>query len=512
MGAKTLMVMGTASDVGKSVVVTALCRAFARNGLRVAPFKSQNMSNNAAVCPGDGEIGRAQAVQAEACGLEPSVDMNPVLLKPESESGCQVVIRGRPRFHMKAREHERYRAEAWPEIVGSYEALAKNFDLIVIEGAGGAAEINLRHRDLVNWSIAELTDSPVLLIGDIDKGGVFASLVGTVELLSPAERQRIKGFLINKFRGDITLLEPGLRFLEERTGIPVLGVLPYQKSLGIPQEDSAMLDGRVVRSQPGAVTIGVVRLPRISNYTDFESLESEPDVTVHYLSDPVAAPNIDLLILPGTKNTVADLGWLRATGWEDFLVRHRRRGGWVVGICGGYQMLGRRIVDNERIESDKPETVGLGLLETETIFQPKKITEQVGAVHLATGLHVSGYEIHAGLVGGITGSGAVFRIVERDGVRADDLEGAHSEDRRVIGSSIHGLFDAGGFRRNFIDTVRESKGLLALGLSAPDDPNADRRIAFDRIADVLETHVDMSRVAALAGVDWKRSAPDAKFR
>ncbi len=512
MRAKTLMVMGTASDVGKSVIVTALCRAFARNGVRVAPFKSQNMSNNAAVCPGGGEIGRAQAVQAEACGLELSVDMNPVLLKPESESGCQVVIRGRPRFHMKAREHERYRAEAWPEIVRSYEALAENFDLIMIEGAGGAAEINLRHRDLVNWSIAELSDSPVLLIGDIDKGGVFASLVGTVELLSPAERQRIKGFLINKFRGDRTLLEPGLRFLEKRTGIPVLGVLPYQKSLGIPHEDSAVLDGLVVRVRSAEVTVGVVRFPRISNYTDFEPLENEPDVAVHYLSDPVAAPNIDVVILPGTKNTVADLGWLRATGWENFLVRHRRGGGWVVGICGGYQMLGQRIVDNERIESDRPETVALGLLEIETIFQPKKITERVGAVHLLTGLPVSGYEIHAGRVAGMTGSGAVFRIIERDGISVDDLEGASSGDGRVIGSSIHGLFDAAGFRRNFVDAVRESKGLAALGLSLPDDHDADRRTAFDRVADVLEEHVDMSRVAALAGVEWKGSTPAAKFR
>ncbi len=506
------MVMGTASDVGKSVVVTALCRAFARRGVRVAPFKSQNMSNNAAVCPRGGEIGRAQAVQAEACGLEPSVDMNPVLLKPESESGCQVVIRGRPRFHMKAREHERYRAEAWPEIVASYETLAENFELIVIEGAGGAAEINLRHRDLVNWSIAELTDAPVLLIGDIDKGGVFASLVGTVELLTPAERRRIKGFLINKFRGDRALLEPGLRFLEERTGIPVLGVIPYQKTLGIPQEDSAMLDGLVVRARQTAVRVGVVRLPRISNYTDFEPLENEPDVAVHYLSDPIAAPDIDVLILPGTKNTVADLSWLRAAGWEDFIVRQRRRGGWVVGVCGGYQMLGQRIVDNERIESDRAETVALGLLEIETIFQPEKITQRVGAVHLATGLPISGYEIHAGRVAGIAGSGAVFRIIERDGVRADDFEGAHSEDGRVIGSSLHGLFDAAGFRRNFVDTVRESKGLTALGLSVSDDPGADRRAAFDRIADVLEEHVDMPRVAALAGLDWKRSAPAPKFR
>ena len=231
MSAKSLMVMGTASDVGKSVVVTALCRAFARAGVRVAPFKSQNMSNNAAVCPGGGEIGRAQAVQAEACGLEPTVDMNPVLLKPETETGCQVVIRGQARFHMRAHEHQRYRTEAWPEIVTSYRTLAERFDLIVIEGAGSAAEINLRERDMVNWTIAELANAPVLLVADIDKGGVFASLVGTIELLSPTERSRVRGFLINKFRGDIRLLESGLRFLEERTGIPVLGVLPYLREL-----------------------------------------------------------------------------------------------------------------------------------------------------------------------------------------------------------------------------------------------------------------------------------------
>ncbi len=499
------MIMGTASDVGKSVVVTALCRAFARAGIRVAPFKAQNMSNNAAVCLGGGEIGRAQAVQAEACGLEPTVDMNPVLLKPESESGCQVVIRGRPHFHMDAREHERYRAEAWPAIVSSYKALAENFELIVIEGAGGAAEINLRDRDVVNWPIAELANAPVLLIGDINKGGVFASLVGTVELLAAGERRRIKGFLINKFRGDLTLLEPGLRFLEERTGIPVLGVLPYRRNLGIPQEDSAALDGLVVHARQAVVTIGVVRLPRISNYADFEALENEPDVAVHYLSDPLTAPRLDVLILPGTKSTVADLGWLRAAGWEDFMVRHRRAGGWTLGVCGGYQMLGQRIVDNDRLESDRAETVALGLLGIETIFQPEKVTRRVGAVHLPTGLPVSGYEIHAGRIVGTTASGAVFRVIERDGVAADDFDGARSEDGRVIGTLIHGLFDSAAFRRNFIDSVRESKGIAALGPSLPDDPDADRRTAFDRLADMLEKHVDMSRIAALAGVEWKGS-------
>ncbi len=502
MSAKTLMVMGTASDVGKSVVATALCRAFARAGMRVAPFKAQNMSNNAAVCPGGGEIGRAQAVQAEACGLEPTVDMNPVLLKPESESGCQVVIRGRPRFHMRALEHDRYREAAWPEIVRSYRTLADQFDLIVIEGAGGAAEINLRHRDLVNWAIAELAEAPVLLVGDIGKGGVFAALVGTVELLTSAERRRVKGFLINKFRGDRSLLNGGLQFLEARTGVPVLGVLPYQETLQVPQEDSAALEGGTLRGGSSPVTAAVVRLPRISNYTDFAPLEQERDVAVHYLSDPNGAPNVDLLILPGTKNTIADLQWLRRTGWENYLVRHRRDGGWVMGICGGYQMLGQRILDPARIEGDVPEAIGLGLLDLATVFQAEKLTARVSAVHLPTGQPVAGYEIHAGRVIGAGAARVLFRIIEREGVPAREPEGAYSEDGRVLGSSIHGLFDSAGFRRSFIDVVRGRKGLAPLGGASAGDARAARERAYDQIADLLEQHADFPLIAALVGAAW----------
>jgi len=263
------------------------------------------------------------------------------------------------------------------------------------------------------------------------------------------------------------------------------------------------LQGSAGRGRPAAITIGVLNLPRIANFTDFEPLEREPDVVVHYLSDPFAAPPLDVLIVPGTKNTVADLGWLRAAGWEDFIARHRRGGGWVVGVCGGYQILGQRIVDNHRIESDRAETIGLGLLEIETIFHPEKITERVGAVHLRTGLPVTGYEIHAGRVTGITGSRAVFRIVERNGVRAEDFEGARSEDGRVIGTSLHGLFDGADFRRDFIDTLRQAKGLAPLALNGAEDRTVDRGAAFDRVADLLEAHVDMARIAALAGVDWK---------
>ena len=404
MSAKSLMIMGTASDVGKSVIVTALCRAFRRAGIRVAPFKSQNMSNNAAVYAG-GEIGRAQAVQAEACGLEPTVDMNPVLLKPESELGCQVVIGGRVRFHMHAMEHERYREQAWPRIMESYARLAQEFDLIVIEGAGGAAEINLRHRDLVNWAVAEMADAPVLIVGDIDKGGVFASLFGTVELLEPSQRARVKGLLINKFRGDRRLLEEGRQTLEQRTAVPILGVLPYLPDLRIPQEDSAMLDGPAKGHAGGhEVSVGVLRLPRISNYTDFAPLEDEPDVAVHYLTDPGSAPHLDVLVLPGSKNTIADLQWLRSAGWEDYLARHRRHGGWTVGICGGYQMLGQRIIDPDGIESRTPVTTGLSLLDVETRFEREKITARVRAIHPESGCAVSGYEIHAGRV--IRGEGA----------------------------------------------------------------------------------------------------------
>jgi adenosylcobyric acid synthase len=505
MRARSLMVMGTASDVGKSVVVTGLCRAFARRGIRVAPFKSQNMSNNAAVCADGGEIGRAQAVQAMASGLEPSVEMNPVLLKPESGFGCQVVIAGRARFRINAwQEHDRYRENAWPEIVRSYNSLAEAFDLIIVEGAGGAAEINLRDRDLANWEIADLADAAVLVVGDIDKGGVFASLVGTVELLSPAERRRVKGLLINKFRGDRALLEPGPSFLEERTGIPVIGVLPYDRNLGIPQEDSASLEARASTSRlnAAAVRIGVVRLPEISNYTDFEPLEDEPDVAVNYLSDPASAPDVDVLILPGSKTTVADLKWLRRVGWEDYLVRCLRRGGFVLGICGGYQMLGRRIVDRDHIESDQAETVGLGLLGMETVFTSGKITDRVTAVHLPTRLSIEGYEIHSGRIAGVTEANALFRIDSRGQSSVQNFDGAQSADGRVIGTSIHGIFDASAFRRTFVDMVRESRGLGPLADSARAASTPDHSAAFDRLADLLETHVDMRRIAALVALDW----------
>ena len=463
--------MGTASDVGKSVIVTALCRAFARAGVRVAPFKSQNMSNNSAVCAGGGEIGRAQAVQAEACGLEPSIDMNPVLLKTESDMTCQVVIRGRARFRMGVNDYERYRTEAWPEIVSSYTNLAQEFELIVIEGAGGAAEINLRHRDLVNWKIAELADAAVILVADIDKGGVFASIVGTIELLAPEERRRVKGVLINKFRGDLTLLESGPALPRSAHRHPdIRRAADGRNNLGLPQEDAAMLAGMASRGGHKPLTIGVIHLPCISNYTDFQAFEDEPDVALHYLSDPGMAPRLDVLIIPGTKSTVADLKWLRTAGWEDFLARHRRGGGWVVGICGGYQMLGRRIVDTGGVESAVRETIGLGLLEVETTFETEKITDRIRATHLPTNLPISGYEIHSGRIAGIAESRALFRLTHRDTTAVNEFEGIRTDDGRVIGTSIHGVFDSASFRRKYPrpDTHLE-------GTRARSKPLSDRR-------------------------------------
>ena len=500
MSAKTLMVMGTASDVGKSIVVAGLCRAFARTGLRVVPFKSQNMSNNAAVCEG-GEIGRAQAVQAEASGLEPTVDMNPVLLKPESENGCQVIIRGRARFRMGINDHARYRAEAWPEILTSYRNLAEKFDLVIIEGAGSAAEINLRHRDIVNWAVAEMADAPVLLVADIDKGGVFASLVGTFELLSVSERRRLRGFLINKFRGTRALLDDGIRMLEERTGVPVVGVLPYVGNLRIPDEDSARLDGAPLSRTLRPVAVGVVRFPRISNYTDVAPLEHEPDVAVHFISDPDTASKLDLLILPGSKSTIADLRWLRQSGWEDYIVNHLRGGGWLVGICGGFQMLGLRILDPRKIESDAAESPGLGLLEVETFFEGEKITSLVEGVELSSGLPVSGYEIHAGRVTNL-GSQPLHRLISRDGRAIGEVEGAVSSDGRIIGTSVHGLFDNGGFRRHFIDAVRKAKGLGPLEAASVQDERLAREREYDRFADIIETHADLAQIAAWARVAW----------
>ena len=499
MSARSLMVMGTASDVGKSVIVTALCRLFANAGIRVAPFKAQNMSNNAAVCADGGEIGRAQAVQAEACGLEPTVDMNPVLLKPESDRGCQVVIRGQARFRMTTREYSHYREQAWPEIVSSYARLSEQFEVIVIEGAGSAAEMNLRNQDIVNWPVAELADAPVLIVADIDKGGVLASLVGTVALLTPSERPRVKGLIINKFRGDLALLYDGLKIIEQNTGVPILGVLPHAGNLEIPEEDGAGLKAGTKPAADRPIKIGVVVFPRISNYTDFEPFLNEPDVSLQYVERPEHTGDLDVLCLPGTKSTLADLAWLRSRGWEKFIAAHHANGGCVVGICGGYQMMGRGINDPEHIESDAGSAAGLKLLDIETVFEGAKITARTEGTHLASGLPISGYEIHCGRVTRFSGD-ALFRIRTREGSLSEEFEGVSSDGNRSFGTSIHGLFDASRFRRHFLNEVRKRKGLEPLDVAQREDAHAARARAYDRFARLLQTHLDVAAIAALIGV------------
>lgn len=503
MSARSLMVMGTASDVGKSVVVTALCRLFANAGIRVAPFKSQNMSNNAAVCPNGGEIGRAQAVQAEACGLEATVDMNPVLLKPESDRGCQVVIRGRARFRMTTREYGHYRQQAWPEIVSSYARLAKQFEVIVIEGAGGAAEVNLRNRDIVNWPVAELADAPVLIVADIDKGGALAALVGTIVLLSPSERRRIKGLIINKFRGDPALLYDGLKIIEQRTGVPILGVLPHAGNLEIPEEDGAGLKAGTKPASDRPIAIGVVVFPRISNYTDFEPFLRESDVSLQYVENPQQASALDVICLPGTKSTIADLAWLRSRGWEKLIASHHAAGGSVVGICGGYQMMGHHIGDPEHIESEVSGAAGLGLLDIETVFEGEKITARTEGLHIVSGLAISGYEIHCGAITRF-GSNAPFRIRTRGGQSIDEFEGALSDDGRAFGTSIHGLFDAPRFRRHFLDEIRRRKGLEPREAAGSEDAYTARAQAYDRFARLLQRHLDLSAIATLIGLSPER--------
>lgn len=492
------MVMGTASDVGKSAIVTGLCRLLARSGARVAPFKAQNMSNNAAVCPGGGEIGRAQAVQAEACGLEPTTDMNPVLLKPESDTGCQVVINGRARFQMTTRDYDHYRRAAWPEIVESYKRLAAQFDVILIEGAGGAAEVNLRDRDVVNWPIAELANAPVLIVADIDKGGALAALVGTIDLLSRTERARVKGLVINKFRGDPGLLTDGLRIVEHRTGIPVLGVLPYVEDLQIPREDSASL-----KSGPGfhaqrQIRIVVVCFPRISNYTDFDGLASEPDVELRYLEKSERDEQVDVICLPGTKNTIADLNWLRECGWDRYIAAHYRAGGSVLGICGGYQILGRVIADPLHVESAISEIPGLGLLQIQTLFEREKITALVKAIDASSGATISGYEIHSGRITRFQ-PGFAFTIYERDGHLLNEPEGAVSPDGRVLGTSIHGCLDAPAFRRRYLNQIRGRKGLRPLE-DMGEEAGGLRLQAYNQLADLLANNLDLSSLEAFASV------------
>jgi adenosylcobyric acid synthase len=479
---RTIMVQGTASHVGKSLVTAALCRWLARQGYRVSPFKAQNMSLNAAVTACGGEIGRSTAFQAAACGVEAEVAMNPVLLKPMGGGRCAVIVKGR---HLRVAEGHGTADEARVSLEMAAECLDDlrgRFDVVVLEGMGSPAEINLRGRDAANMRVAELADAPVVLVGDIERGGVFASLAGTLELLEPEERARVRGFLINKYHGDPVVLAPGIEELERRYGVPGLGVLPWLRDLQVEEEDGVALARAA--GAPGSFEVLVPRLPGISNFTDLDALAREPGVGVRYISDARDWSAPRLIVLPGSRSVASDLEWLRSQGLASRIIEHARSGGAVVGLCGGYQMLGRRIEDPEGLESRSRCVQGLGLLDTITVLQPEKqVRRVVGRALLGcvAGCEISGYEIHHGRTSHGAGTEPAFEV---EGVQ----DGALSHAGNVWGTYVHGIFDGTAFRRAFLGT---------LGLHLEDLP--EEPAPFDRLADWLEAHVDCGRLVEIIG-------------
>ena len=498
-----MFIGGTGSDVGKSVVAAGLCRILKNRGVKVAPFKSQNMALNSAVTPEGGEIGRAQAVQAAACGIAPHTDMNPVLLKPTTDLGSQVIVQGKVVGTMRVAEYNAYKPAALAKIEASFARLAAEYDFIVIEGAGSIAEINLKAHDIANLRIARMAGAPVILVADIDRGGVFAQIIGTVELLDPDERAMIRGIIINRFRGDPSLLDPGIQFIEERTGIPVLGVVPWFSGFSIPEEDSVALGKRAqgsgCRAQEEKISIGVLKLPRISNYTDFDPLEWEADVALVYLDEPAALEGLDLLIIPGSKSTIADLEHLRRKGFFPAIKSFQ---GNIAGICGGFQILGRRVSDPDGVEAlSAGEAEGLGLLDVVTIMLTAKETHQAVAELLIAGYQVAprsakrleGYEIHMGET--ILGPAVepFAHIVSRSGEEVEVLDGAVTKDGRVFGTYLHGIFHNDSFRGAFLNRIRRKKGLVEREPAQQDDP-------FDKLASHLESSLDMEKLLAICGV------------
>ena len=483
--ARALMMQGTGSDVGKSLLVAGLCRALVRRGLTVRPFKPQNMSNNAAVTADGGEIGRAQALQARACGVVPSVHMNPVLLKPQTDVGAQVVVQGRVVGSARAADYQAKKRELLGAVLESFVRLRTEADIVVVEGAGSPAEVNLRAGDIANMGFACAADVPVVLVGDIDRGGVIASLVGTHALLEAEERARVKGFLINKFRGDVRLFDGGLRIIEERTGWRGLGVVPWlHEARSLPAEDAVVLD-TARGASGGSIRIAVPVLSRISNFDDFDPLALEPEVALTMVLAGQPLPgDADLVILPGSKATIADLACLRAPGWDIDLAAHRRRGGRVLGVCGGYQMLGRRVADPQGIEGAPGEAPGLGLLDVETVLRGPKVLIEAAGIETATGAPVTGYEMHMGRTDGADCSRPMLRL---DGGAAD---GAVSEDGRVAGCYLHGLFGSDAFRGAFL------KSLGGRGSGLAYDAVVER--SLDAIADRLESCIDMDGLLRVA--------------
>ncbi len=479
-----LMLQGTGSNVGKSLITAGLCRAYTRRGMKVRPFKPQNMSNNAAVTADGGEIGRAQALQAIACGVEPSVHMNPVLLKPETETGAQVIVRGVRVESLKAREYMAKRAAYLPAILESFEALGDQADLILVEGAGSPAEINLRNDDIANMGFAHAAKIPVALIGDIHRGGVMASIAGTLQIIPPEDGARIKTFLINNFHGDVSLFDDGRRWLEDNCQIPCVGIIPhFSGAVRLPAEDAVALEDAALIGS-GKIRIAVPRLARIANFDDLDPLKLEPDVTLEIVQPGTALPgDADLVLIPGSKATISDLKDFRAQGWDIDLAAHIRRGGRVLGLCGGYQMLGRSLSDPDGIEGPAGQVEGLGHLDVETVLTPNKSLERVEAVHHASGLTLQGYEMH---IGRTEGPDCARAFASVDGTP----EGATSQDGRVQATYLHGLFASDAFRAAYLKTLGAAEGGA--------NYHASVETTLDELAAHLEQFVDLDRLLAIA--------------
>ena len=502
---RVIMVQGTTSNAGKSLTVAALCRIFRQDGYSVAPFKSQNMALNSFITDDGLEMGRAQVVQAEAAGLAPDVRMNPILLKPTNDTGSQVIVNGQVRGVMGAREYFEFRTQLRPDIMAAFDSLMAEYDIVVIEGAGSPAEINLRRDDIVNMGMAEMADSPVLLVGDIDRGGVFASLYGTVALLEPEEQERIVGLIVNKFRGDVEILRPGLVMLEELTGKTVLGVVPY---LNVDIDDEDSLSTRLGRRDSvGLIDIAVMRLPRMSNFTDFAPLERMEDVTLRYVSRTTELGAPDLIILPGTKSTMDDLRWLRESGLEAAALKHVNGGGALIGICGGYQMLGSIIRDPDGVESGG-ELRGMELLPTETVFMGEKTRTRVtgqfaggaGIFEAMVGVPFEGYEIHMGVTSPLSGEEPPellhFTTADKE-VRTDGCARGN-----VWGCYIHGVFENADCADAVVNALRRVKGLDES--SSAVDWDAYKQTQYDILADGVRESLDMDKIYEIMGLEGKK--------
>lgn len=496
----SIALLGTGSDVGKSVIVAALCRIYKNRGVHVAPYKAQNMSNNSYVTLEGGEMGRAQVVQAEACGIEPHTDMNPVLLKPNTDLGCQVVVQGKAIGNSLAADYFKDTSALFAKANESLARLKTKHDLIVIEGAGSCAEVNLRSRDFVNFETSHAADAPVILIADIDKGGVFAQIIGSLAVIPARDRQRIAGFIINKFRGDAALFADGIKYIEEKTGLPVLGLIPYYRHIEIDPEDGLPLETVIdppTRPLPGKINIAAIRLPHISNFTDFNPLIRNVAVSFHYLSKPRDLEGYDALILPGTKNVRFDLQWLKNIGWEKPILNYAETGGNLLGVCGGYQMLGKTVCDPHGTEGEPGSTEGFGLLDIETILEKEKVLSRSQGI-LADGTRIEGYEIHMGRSTLGANAKPFIQVQSRNRIDMNDTDGAISRNGKICGSYFHGLFDFPDFRNAFLqhlDPTYQTEDAQAAA--------EFKQSQYDLLAEHVEQHLDMNKLDQIINMNRK---------